>query len=1026
MAQLPITPPAEAEHGSGPMDLAASPQADSLDFLLDPENVEDVEPPAAFFCSGHPSPGHASLHPRTYLATGELERWLNGHTLPRPAPSAHAHSFFGHDYPLAAVMDPTSCVWDIFYANWDALFFPAQNANQATPTHCRGTQPGLSDLSGFSSQLRSFLAWVRFASSCPTLLATQSDFNLAFFLRSLQDLHRGLEVMRDLPVHVLVANAVNEDNRNLPSHYFHLILDGLWTVYVALRSMSLSSRNFSELLRIPGWPPGFCAFQGLAGPTTNVSESVTNPEIESFKREVSGRIYCELTFLLRHRFDRLGIRETWTGPTNFMRLSFFNYSSFNCTCIRDLFLMLFHVESSGNVCHFWTDLRLGLSAQYQVELADSSTCMAPLWEPELITLGRNPQPLKSVEGQMFMWWVIFHVSAIFHLDCQGRGVSDSNSLPQEFVHVIEKQVKESVQLMGDAHEIEMRTILWTLIRVFPLSGPSFNVLHMLWDYFHKRLNDHFSAMNSVAVVNLALLPKSIRDWDKSLPSPGDERDFQSCLVKAKERNSFELFLKLLQLYLSSNDALKLRAKISGRILSKLPSKRLLELTQVGWFHLISLQIVIFRCSTAQDAQQNLSRIQGLISSIKYKELHPKKRVVILQGMATLARVSLDKDQDPVKAISVLMGVLNHTIDETMQKRSDNCLQRLAQSCMEVWTQFMEEALLSPSTELTLIQSQLLSPQLGSYMKHFSSNELHSIISQLSGFVMKIRRFYDAFNDKNVFAITEEESITKEKIDQTHALLWSRVFQLIHQDLALRLIGPHEPMAELVVGLLLMLIQGQMPASVNLKPFSHYFQFFAQSEAVNPNFASHFLLNVVESAQSHLRESLINLEQVIKGWIRVGMLTTKDSTNYATFQALSKEVFVLEELNGIKPYMTSDEDQHPLVIFITALGNLTKMSDNHLKSLRSSYTQYLLIAVESLRNLKKFERTNPSVVLHLYQSAALMIEKCARLLYDHDTNEFNHLGPILNELFVPNVIQNPKYNLPELYQKAVRQTLSQVI
>lgn len=1014
MADLLITPPSEADEEVMAMDMSdSSPRID----LNNP--IEPPESSSAFLCTGGMTSSStlARSHSRSYIGSGELAQWLQSQSLPRP--STH---FFGHDYALEAIFDVSSCVWDIFGVNWDAVFLAAQT--NPPPHHILGTQPGLFEMSEFSRQLRSFLAWIRYASSCPTLLEAQSEVNLAHFLRSLKHLHRGLDLMSELPAHIAATNVCNEEGRHLPSHCLHLLFDGLWTVYCALRSLSRSLPNFSDLLRIPGLPQGFCLFQGLALPMGNSSESGANPEMESFKREVSGRIYCDLVHLLRHRFDRLGILDALAGQKNLIRLNFFTYSSFNCACIKDFFLMLFHAESSGNVVHFWDDLRLGLSAQYHVQTSD--TPIERLWDPELITLGRNPQPLKAVEGQMFVWWVIFHVSAIFYLDYQGQAVSDPTLLPKGFVYVIDKQVKESVPLLGDGHEIEMRTILWTLIHVFPMSGPSFNVLHMLWDYFHKRLNDHFSALHSSSVFNLALLPKSIRDWEKSLPSLNEDRDFQSCLVKEKDHNSFILFLKLLQLYLTSNDALKLRAKISGRILSKLPSKRLLELTQLGWFHLISLQIVIFRCSTNQDAQQNLSRIQGLISSIQFKELHPKKRIVILQGMAALAQISLQKDQDPAKAIAVFMGGLNETIDETMQKRSDTNLQRLCQSCMEVWTQFLEEALLSPSTELILIQSELLSPQVVSYMKHFSSNEQQSIVSQLSRFVMKVRRFYDAFNDKNMFAITEEESLTKEKIDHTHGLLWSRFFQVIHQDLALRLTGPHEPMAELVVGLLLMLIQEQIPSTVNLKPFPHYFQFFVHSEAVNPIFATYFLLNILESAQSHLRETLLTLDQVIKGWIRVGMLTAKDSPTYSTFKALSQEVFSLSELDGIRPYMNTNEEQHDLVIFFTALGNLTKMSDHHLKSLRASYTQYLLVAVEGLRNFKRFERTNQTMILHLYELAALMIEKCSRLLYDHETNEFNHLGPILNELYVPNIIQNPNYNLPELYQKAIRQTLSQVI
>ena len=643
------------------------------------------------------------------------------------------------------------------------------------------------ELHDFLTHLRhcSYLLSVAVTNSCLTSMGKIQAFNahniknidkmsvvdlkriISRFLSSLYWLKCEVGSMKDL--FEADANITTENNiPNAISAFLHVVLTIKFTLISCVHFLQLSLQKIEECVQnldqvataqninddkkdyvIPRFDSPFFnnAFCRSNGEQQEYEEVFDNYQLSS------SNLLKILRLLIKQLAqDLISVTEIRFKHTEKMFDSLRSASSvFGCGCVQEMFFILYHFTNKYCPKQFWNIV--SCCAQTQLKKCGNDTGCIQTFYRFFWTLAYHFFPLMPLNERgenVFRSENILNDKYIYagkvyhkpHMDAEiNNSISPIEERFQESKDIILLYLRGTLKVLDEKFsEQNLRVLLFAFIQMTKLSRKSakkFNeistanvvALSLLWDFFIKRLNNHFKApvpsfagveaKKNPTLTEFTLLAPSHTSWisyvRETILSKHDENRYndkseQGNLVPiAGNLNCYYVFvylvaeqldpclnvskepdIKSVLFNLKSSKALK---QFVGRIRSKLPASKVQSLEEVGLHYLFTLFISLM-LSQQGDECDNLAGIvsvaEAVISLAKEEikptqSLAPRKLVTYLRGLISVLVLLLQTLQNQVSKFKY-----ENTSDEIVKERKK--LANLLKSFFDVLSQRIELAI----------------------------------------------------------------------------------------------------------------------------------------------------------------------------------------------------------------------------------------------------------------------------------------------------------------------------------------------
>ncbi|XP_076234655.1 protein MMS22-like [Calliopsis andreniformis] len=295
---------------------------------------------------------------------------------------------------------------------------------------------------------------------------------------------------------------------------------------------------------------------------------------------------------------------------------------YNCTCIRELWLMIQvfidNLSERMKSKTFWDYVNDCIN-----QLLNRNVCNSKQ-ESLYCTLG----PCKNSE--LFCLWIIYNLSLLYGYNNDGIYLGSKCSRIRPNYEQLEKILKTYISKGGkdgerDEIDEELR-IMIPLLNTIVANWwqPRVSIISLLWDCFHKRLDEPFLLQTS-GPWTLSVEKKTPMDILKQVR---DRINNTECV----KESSYGMFLRLLGSFLQINYSAtdtKHWNQIKGRIYSKFSQSKVQEFSITGLYNFISLFLTL---AVTADTTNVCSVMLDLLPLTKeYNSDNSKKYSLIWKG-----------------------------------------------------------------------------------------------------------------------------------------------------------------------------------------------------------------------------------------------------------------------------------------------------------------------------------------------------------------------------------------------------------
>ena len=219
------------------------------------------------------------------------------------------------------------------------------------------------------------------------------------------------------------------------------------------------------------------------------------------------------------------------------------------------------------------------------------SCETDFWKVVRWAFGRSLNPLEPAEKKMKMNAAVKADSRTFLTEkpdyenshqwkimaeiAETEKVKNAELTNPDQIYVLENilTVNFIQSQKSNFDESKMREVvrlLFGLSRFWVIPRPDKRILLAFSDLFFQNLNKKLSATNEISVTNMCVIPQNVEDF----------LEFR----RKGEKSSFKLFLDVLEENFKTASEMN---RFSCKILSKITSKKLKELNDVGWTRLFA-------------------------------------------------------------------------------------------------------------------------------------------------------------------------------------------------------------------------------------------------------------------------------------------------------------------------------------------------------------------------------------------------------------------------------------------------------
>ncbi|XP_012139632.2 protein MMS22-like isoform X2 [Megachile rotundata] len=565
---------------------------------------------------------------------------------------------------------------------------------------------------------------------------------------------------------------------------------------------------------------------------------------------------------------------------------------YNCTCIRELWLMFqVFIDSLSERMKsktFWDYVNNCLDAILNRNASNNKE------EFKYYSL----KPCKNSE--LFCLWIIYSLSLLYGYSSDGIYLGSKSSRIKPNYEQLEKILKTFISKGGkdgerDALDDELR-IMIPLLNTIVTNWwqPKVSIISLLWDCFHKRLDEPF-LLQVTGPWTLSVEKKTAADILKQVKDRINN-------IECGKESSYGMFLRLLGSFLRinySNSDTKHWNQIKSRIYSKFSKSKVQEFSITGLYNFISLFLTL---AVTADTTNVCSVMLDLLPVIKeYNSENSKKYSLIWKGKLTILLLYSDLKLNFTNIASTYIDTVN-----TICCRKDDTSRSMMSNFVEVF------GIILSSSNMELGEHLLLSGWIDRYLLECPNKAIGPLTRVLANIFEKCVSLVNnssnigslfvnyIFNIINFSSFLQfSYSIGADGAEKMLDALWCygacRVRQLVFDP---TLISDHyNDVAKLAVAFTLEALRNPVVAKKYKHSAISLFQHFASSIIVKDiRITRSYLMLILERQQAieDLKKEIKNFDTiVIQAWIKCSIIG--HNTNGNEIKILQNYISQLTEI-----------------------------------------------------------------------------------------------------------------------------------
>ncbi|CAK9817611.1 Protein MMS22-like [Anthophora quadrimaculata] len=644
---------------------------------------------------------------------------------------------------------------------------------------------------------------------------------------------------------------------------------------------------------------------------------------------------------------------------------------YNCTCIRELWLMLqIFIDSLSDRMKsktFWEHVNECINGLLN---RNSSNNKQQFYHYPL-TLCKN--------SELFCLWIVYNLSLLYGYNTDGVYLGSNCSRIRANYEQVEKILKTYISKGGkdgERNEIdEELRIMISLLNTIVTDWwqPRVSVISLLWDCFHKRLDEPFLLQVS-GPWTLSIEKKTVIDI---LQQVKDRVNNTECI----KDSSYGMFLRLLGSFLRisySNGDTKHWNQIKGRIYSKFSKSKVQEFSISGLYNFISLFLTL---AVTVDTANVCSVMLDLLPLTKeYNNENSKKYNLIWKGKLALLLLYSELKLSFKSIAFIYVDTVN-----TICCRKDDTSRLMMSNFVDVFSTILS------SSNIELGEHLLFSGWIDRYMLECSSKMVGMLMRVVINIFEKCIYLSTNFNTDGAVQM----------LDALWCYVACRVRQLVfYPDLTS---DHYRDISKLAVIFTLEALRNPAPAKKHNHSAMSLFLHFASSVIVKDiRITRHYLALILKQEQAieDLKKEVKNFDTIlIQAWIKCSIIgrdtnggEVKVLQNYLLKLNAIKEIF--ETTYDIQEFQDSNES-----ILIFMMNSMKKRNTLKTEQERIQYdTKWRLYFnhVEKWILIPVTEETKDSeLTLWIYRCIGTLVLCTSAMLYSKNQPN-NMLKVLLNK------------------------------
>ncbi|XP_053997170.1 protein MMS22-like [Hylaeus anthracinus] len=546
-------------------------------------------------------------------------------------------------------------------------------------------------------------------------------------------------------------------------------------------------------------------------------------------------------------------------------------TAYNCTCIRELWLILQvfidNLSERMKSKTFWDYVNESVNGLLNRNVSDTKQ---ESWNCSL-------PPCKNSE--LFCLWLLYNLVLLYGYNMDGIYIGAKCSRIRPNYEQLEKILKTYISKGGkdgerDEIDEELRIMIPLLNNIVTnWWQPRVSIISLLWDCFHKRLDEPFLLQTS-GPWTLSVEKKTAMDILKQVR---DRINNTECV----KESSYGMFLRLLGSFLQinyGNNDTRYWNQIKGRIYSKFSKSKVQVFSLTGLYNFISLFLTL---AVTGDTTNVCSVMLDLLPLTKeYNSENSKKYILIWKGKLAILLLYNDLRLNFGNIASSYIDTVN-----AISCRKDDTSRSMMVHFVDVFSTIMS------SSTMELGEYQLLDGWIDRYLLECPTKMVGTITKVLVNIFEKCISLAPSCPNSGINGI-------EKMLDALWCYVACRVRQLIFDPI---MTGDYyRDVSKLAAAFTLEALRNPVTAKKHSHSATSLFQHFASSVIVKDiRITRCFLVLILEQKQAvqALQKEIKNFNTiVIQAWIKCSIIGY--NTNGDEIKIIQNYILQLDEVQQI--------------------------------------------------------------------------------------------------------------------------------
>ncbi|GFT27164.1 protein MMS22-like [Nephila pilipes] len=656
--------------------------------------------------------------------------------------------------------------------------------------------------------------------------------------------------------------------------------------------------------------------------------------------------------------------------------SYCYHSPFLCRCFEDFWVMLIKVldiKAADGKYSFWNMFH---NAVQNLQKVSEKEKMIDVPIDAFLLLSQNMQCEQIIEPCL---WLISHIAPLYKIDEFGN--YNELQSPKSGYGVVKYLVHSVLKDISEIKEKSLRSTLFYILNLITIWEPSCEILLPLADLYIKKINEAFS-MPGIEVEGLVYLFNNSISWFQYIDNLSN-----TCTTLGNE-TSYDVFLRILckQLIKDANDG-NLWRSLKGRVYSKFPPKKILELSEIGLQNCFSLILAV-----ATSGQLEVSdKICDLAFIIKTSS--SRKQLISWKALFVLMHIYQKKSLEFNKIIAKAVDFFNNICSEYSAAR-DSAHKANLMKLLIVYIDSMDE-LFEQSYDLNLSEYKLIGSGFRTLLFSCGISEMNYVLRVLLNILTKAQ--YIANEKHNMNNVIHEQYLGLLEFTFKHIFPFIEHISFTNTP----------PIYVSDIAAVLTILSYKFASSMSNQTthnFSSLFLLFGCKDNVNSSITSQYICAVLDDEYLliGLKEKIPNFSSLIfQSWLKC----TIDFCPFRQMKSFTQKIIIHSDIGDIFPKVqniinSENEFQNIVTELFHIMGQthdeITDLKHKH--KLKLKMYDYFQKYVSMISTKIKKSHDN-STLSYMYKLTSCLVEYCSPLLY-MKYNSQNILPQLFDNILIP--------------------------